>query len=99
MSLKPPVIPMTDIPEQTQVLLKQKEMLHMQIQQLQQHVQQIENSLQENENLKHKIQGLMADSMGAFKVEWERKSTYFPEIELSMLQKAMELIAPPPAKK
>jgi chaperonin cofactor prefoldin len=99
MSLKPPVITQDQLIEQIQHMDQQKQQLDNSLGLLQHKLQMIEKSLGENDQLKHKVHELMEASLTHFQTEWKRRTEFYPEVRLKILEKAVALIAPPPAKK
>ncbi len=99
MSQIPEIITPEQVAEQTHAMMQQKDQLESQIRDLSHRLKQIESSLAEAEGLKHKIQEQIKISVDHVNTEWKRKSEYYPEIRLKILEKTLELVAPPPAAK
>jgi hypothetical protein len=96
MSLKPPPLPTEQVAEQAHALQQQQAQLEQQRDVLENRLQSIESSLGENENLRKQVEVLMAESLSHSQEEWKRKSEYYPDIRLQILQKALELLAGKP---
>ena len=95
MSLKPPVITQDQLIEQVQHMDQQKQQLDHTLSLLQHKLQMIEKSLGENDQLKHKVQELMEVSLNLFQEEWKRRTEFYPEVRLKILEKTVDLLAPP----
>ena len=95
MSLKPPIITQDQLVEQVLHMGQQKQQLENTLALLQNKLKMIEHSLGENDQLKEKIKDLMAQSFGLFQEEWKRRTEFYPEIRLKVLEKNLALIAPP----
>ena len=98
MTLKPNVITQEQVVEQMLALVPQKQALDSTLAQLEKRIHLIENSLKENDQPRTQVKELIHISLEHFNVEWKRKSDFFPEIRLAILQKTLELAAPAPKK-
>jgi len=98
MSLKPQVIPQTQLVDQVQQMDQQKRQLENSLDLLQNRLKMIESSLGENDRLRSQVTELADQSLGFFQEEWKRRTEFYPEIRLKELEKLLALIAPPAPK-
>lgn len=94
MSLKPPIITQDQLMEQVQHMDQQKQQLESSLSLLRHKLELIEKSVGENDHLRAKVQELMNLSYQNFEAEWKRRTEYYPEIRLKILEKAIDLLAP-----
>lgn len=96
---KAPIIQQDTVVEQVKEMTAQKKQLEIQVDILTARLKMIESSLSENDILKKKCAELLAESLKLQREEWKRRATYYPDIRLQLLSKALEVIAPPQQKK
>jgi hypothetical protein len=99
MNFKIDVVPQEQVAEQVKGLTEQRDKLLLQIEQLERKHQLIEASLAENGVLTERVKALLAESAALFEEEWKRKSTYYPDIWLAVLEKAAALTQSDSSKK
>ena len=99
MSLKPVVITMEQLSEQLLNMSQQEKQLKSSLDLIKHKLHQVEHSLAENDNLRAKIHELMHQSFVHFNTEWKRRTEFYPDIRLRILEKAVDMIAPPTAPK
>jgi hypothetical protein len=95
MTTKPVLITEEMVAEQAKLLATQKAELEITLDQLEIRLRSIEASLAENENLRNKNQEFLTRVLQNFEDEWNRRSDYFPDIHLRMLESTAALVAPP----
>ena len=88
--IKPPIITQDQVIHQIQEIPPiMKEHQH-QFEQLEKKLASVKTALEESDLLRHQVKELAQKSYDFFLEEWKRKSTYYPDIHLHLLEKAIQ---------
>ncbi len=91
---KPDVLTAQQVLDQAHELQKQKEILTLTLDQIHYRLKVIESSLIENDQLKKQVKVQLDESLELFDLEWKRKSEFYPDLHIIILQNAVDQLTP-----
>ncbi len=91
---KPAVLSLEDLEALKPGLIEQRDEMTAKVTHLATQLNKIQSSIKENLVLTHKTQQYFSESYALFLEEWSRRSEYFPDLRVQILQKAIESLDP-----